>query len=263
MGQAVYALNSMAQAATGYLAARIDALREHLASHPGQACQEQAVKNFALAALFGLAAMPALAEETPPRGGSNEYSLNLVVVGSKRYAFEGGASARNDGGVGIGGSLTRNLNNHLAVGVDATFSRFDYRASVAPGAANAGAGFDTDADMETIALRLHATWYLLSGRATPFLTGGVGANFLDAEFSTNPPANACWVYPWYGQVCGAGAPSTTLTRLGYSAGAGFRLDLPGQQGFLRLLVGGEWIHFSEALSTVGYVQVRADFGLRF
>ena len=36
------------------------------------------------------------------------------------------------------------------------------------------------------------------------------------------------------------------------------------QGFLRALIGGEWIQLSEATSGyVGYVQVRADFGLRF
>jgi hypothetical protein len=29
------------------------------------------------------------------------------------------------------------------------------------------------------------------------------------------------------------------------------------------MVGGEWIEFSEATSSVGYVQVRADFGIAF
>ncbi|HEV3008487.1 MAG TPA: hypothetical protein VGX52_05580 [Burkholderiales bacterium] len=220
------------------------------------------MKNLVLAGLL-VAAAPAFAQEIAPRGGSNEYSLNLLVVGSKRYAFEGGASARNDGGGGVGGSLVRNLNNYLAVGADLTFSQFDYRASVAPAAGNAGAGFDTDGNMETIALRLHATWYLLAGPVTPFLTAGVGATFLDPEFGSDPPANACWVYPWYGQVCGAGAPKTTLTRLGYGAGTGLRVDLPRNQGFIRVLVGAEWIDIPEALSTVGYVQLRADFGLRF
>jgi hypothetical protein len=213
--------------------------------------------------LLSVAATPAFAQSPPPRDGSNEYSLNLLVLGSKRYSFDGGASARNEGGAGVGLSLVRNLNNHLAVGVDGTFSQFDYRASVAPGAGNAGGGFESEGTMEMLALRLHATWYLLSGPVTPFLTAGVGANFLDPEFESAPPANACWIYPWYGQVCGVDTPKSTLARFGYSAAIGARFDLPRRRGFIRLLAGGEWIELSEASSTVGYVQVRADFGVAF
>jgi hypothetical protein len=42
-----------------------------------------------------------------------------------------------------------------------------------------------------------------------------------------------------------------------------RVDLPRKRGFIRASFGGEWIRFSEAVSTVGYVQVRADFGVPF
>lgn len=213
--------------------------------------------------LLALAASPAFGQDPPPRNASNEYSLNLMVVGSKRYEFEGGAAARNDGGAGIGLTLARNLSNHFAVAAEASVSQFDYRASVVPGTGNAGARFDTEGTMEMFALRLYATWYLLSGPVAPFLTGGAGVNFLDPEFDANPPADACWVYPWYGQVCGARAPQTTLARLGYSAAAGVRFELPRNQGFVRVLAGGEWIDLSEASGTVGYFQLRADFGVRF
>lgn len=221
------------------------------------------MKGRVLAGLLGLAALPALAQQPAPRGRSDEYSVNLQVVGSKSYAFEGGASARNDGGAGVSLSIARNLNDHFAIGADAAWSAFNFRADVVPGAGNAAAGFESDGDAETVALRLHATWYLLSGPTTPFLTAGVGVTFFDPEFDRPATANACWVYPWYGQVCGAVPPENTLTRLGYTAGAGVRMDLPHNWGFLRLLVGGEWIDFSNASSPVGYVQVRADFGARF
>ena len=46
--------------------------------------------------LLGMLAAPAFAQ----RAGTDEWSLNLLVQGSKSYAFEGGASARNDGGAG-------------------------------------------------------------------------------------------------------------------------------------------------------------------
>ena len=50
------------------------------------------------------------------RADTNEWSLDLFIVGSKHYVFEGGASARNHGGGGIGLSVTRNLNDYFAVG---------------------------------------------------------------------------------------------------------------------------------------------------
>jgi hypothetical protein len=218
--------------------------------------------RISLALLLAAVAMPVLGQPDAPRGATTEWSLNLLVVGSKRYAFEGGATARNDGGAGIGLSLARNLNDYFALGVDATVSEFDYRARVAPGAGNAGSGFDSAGRMETTALRFHATYYLLARRLTPFVTAGLGATFLDPDLASGPPANACWIYPWYGQVCSDQAPRTTLARLSYGAGAGVRLDLPGRQGFLRALVSGEWLEFDEARSTVGDVQLRADFGLR-
>jgi opacity protein-like surface antigen len=210
--------------------------------------------------LFCLAATPAMAQL---RADTNEWSLDLFVVGSKHYEFEGGASARNHGGGGIGLTVTRNLNDYLAVGVEATLSEFDYRAGVAPGAGNAAAGFQREGSMETAGLRFHATWNLLARPVTPFLTAGAGVVFLNTNLESDPPTNACWIYPWYGEVCGDKAPRSNLARFAYGVGAGVRYELPRDLGFIRAFVGGEWIHFSEALSPVGYAQFRADFGLRF
>ncbi len=134
---------------------------------------------------------------------------------------------------------------------------------MAPGPGNGAASFATDGEMETAALRAHATWNLLARPVTPFLTANAGFIILDTNFGDDAPANACWIYPWYGEVCSDKAPKNNLTRFTYGLGAGLRFDLPRDQGFIRALVGGEWIAFSEALSAVGYVQFRADFGLRF
>jgi hypothetical protein len=214
-------------------------------------------------ALLGLLALPAFAQ-SGIRGGSDEFGLQLFVVGAKHYSFEGGASARNDGGVGMGLFLARNLNDYFSIGIEGTVSQWDYRASVAPGAGNAGAGYDTTGSMETAAVRVNATWNLLATRVTPFVTAGAGAIFLDTNLDSEPPANACWVYPWYGQVCGAAAPRGTLTRFIYNASIGLRADnVGGKLGFLRIALGGEWMELSEATSTIGYVQARLDFGLRF
>lgn len=219
------------------------------------------------AAFLALGALPALAQtaemRSDTRGGMSEFSLNLLVAGSKNYQFDGGASLRSDGGPGFGLTVAHNLNDYFAVGAEFAFTHFNYRAGVAPGSGNAGAGFESSGNLDVIALRLHGTWNLLSTRTTPFITGGAGVAFVNPDFDSNPPANACWIYPAYGQVCGASAPSSMLTRFTYSAGAGLRHDLPARRGFLRAMAGGEWIHFSEAANDIGYWTLRVDFGLLF
>ena len=194
---------------------------------------------------------------------TNEWSLNLFVVGSNHYTFEGGASARNDGGAGFGFSVARNLNDYFAVGVESTLASSTTARASHRAAATAAPASRPAATWKARRCALYATWNLLARPLTPFVTAAAGVIFLDPDLGADPPANACWAYPWYGQVCGAQAPSNTLTRFSYGAGAGLRFDLPGERGFIRAFVGGEWIEMSEALSTVGYVTVRADFGLRF
>lgn len=198
-----------------------------------------------------------------PRGWTDEWGINVVVIGTKRYAFDGGATARNDGGAGLTLHAARNFNDYFSLGVESTLATFDYRARVVPGTGNPGAAFDAQGDMESLSLRLTATWNLLSGPLTPFFSGAAGVVFLDPNLGSDPPAAGCWSYPWYGEACSDKAPRTTLARLSYGAAAGVRYDLPRKQGFVRAALGGEWIAVPEATSGVGYLVVRADFGIPF
>ena len=207
--------------------------------------------------LLMVVSAPALAQS---RGGTDEWSLGFyAILGPGQYSFEGGATARNDGGAGVVLSVAHNLNNYFAIGVDASLSEFNYRATVVGSAGS----FESHGDMEAGALRAHVTWNLLARPFTPFLSVNAGVMFLDTNIRSDPPANACWTYPWYGEVCGERAPTNSLTRLTYGVGAGLRYELPRKQGFVRALAGAEWIDFHDALSPVGYVMARVDFGLSF
>lgn len=196
---------------------------------------------------------------TAQRGNTDEWGLNVFAIGAKQYFFDGGATAKNDGGAGFGIFVTRHLNEYFAFGLEASLSEFNYRATVT----SSGTSFNTDGDMETGSLRVHLTWNVLARPLTPFLTANAGLMILDPSFDREPPANACWNYPWYGEVCSDKGPTTALARFTYGIGTGLRYELPREQGFIRALVGAEWIHFTEALSPVGYVIARADFGIRF
>jgi len=207
--------------------------------------------------LLMVSSAPALAQS---RGGTDEWSMNLFVIGPRDYAFEGGATARNEGGAGVSFTVTHNLNDYFAFGLEGSLSMFNYRATVVSSTAGS---YETDGRMESGALKAHITWNLLARRFTPFLSANAGVMVLDTDIAGDPPANACWSYPWYGVVCSDKTPTTPLTRLTYGIGTGVRYELPRKQGYLRALLGAEWIDFREALSPVGYVTLRADFGLSF
>ena len=196
------------------------------------------------------------------RAGVREYSLQPHLLGSRSYDFEGGAKAQLDTGVGIGLGFAQHLNDYLAFGFDLALASIDYRATVVPGAGNAGAAFDTGDVMERATLRVHATWHLFAGRSTPFLSANVGVTHLDPDIEA-PPGGGCWIYPFWGQFCGAEPPTHGLTRLSYGAGAGWRFDLDGNRGFVRLLASAERIDWPAPPGALDNVELRADFGARF
>lgn len=219
------------------------------------------MKTTTLLLVLLAAALDAAAQEPARRAGRSEWSLSPYVVGSNSYDFDGGATARNDGGAGIALAYARNLNDYFAVGMEVALASFDYRATIAPAAGNANPPVDSIGTMDLGSLRITGTWNLLARSVTPFITGNLGVTYVDTNIASGPPVSACWVYPYWGTICGAAVPTHTMTRFSYGAGIGLRVDLPREQGFVRGQVAGEWIDFSGG--RVGYPTFRADFGLKF
>ncbi|MGQ0547824.1 MAG: hypothetical protein ACT4P3_21260 [Betaproteobacteria bacterium] len=207
---------------------------------------------------------PAFVVEAQPysRAGLREYSLQPHVLGSRSYDFEGGSQAQLDTGLGIALGVAHHVNDYLAFGYDVALATVDYRATVTPGAGNAGAAFHSSDVMDRATLRLNATWHLLARRSTPFLTANVGVTHLDPDVGP-PPAAGCWIYPFWGQFCGAEPPTHGMTRLSAGAGAGWRFDLERNRGSVRLLVSGESIDWPGPPGALRNVELRADFGARF
>ena len=218
--------------------------------------------NAVVFALLALLAGSAFSQTPFSRAGLREYSLQPFLLGSRTYDFEGGAKAQLDTGLGIGLGVAHHWNDHLAFGYDIAIASVDYRATVVPGAGNAGPAFDTSDVMERATLRVNATWHLLAGPSTPFVTANVGVTHLDPDIQA-PPAGGCWIYPWWGQFCGAEPPTHGMTRLSYGGGAGWRFDLDRNRGSVRLLVSGEAIDWPGPPGPLRNVEFRADFAARF
>ncbi len=65
----------------------------------------------------------------------------------------------------------------------------------------------------------------MTGRFTPFITTGVGWNFVDTNIPTAPPQVGCWWNPWYGYICQDFQETKNVDGFAYQLGAGLRYRL--------------------------------------
>jgi opacity protein-like surface antigen len=195
------------------------------------------------------------------RAGKWEFTLQPLY--SESFDVSGnGSKADVESAWGFGMGFAYNLSDNFSIGGDFSWSQADYTATVSPAAGNPTAAYSVDGEIETSTLRLNATWNILKSAFTPFITGGVGATYVDTNIPNGPPQNYCWYDPWWGYYCGTSVPTKDDTYFSYMAGAGVRWDSPGSF-FLRGLVAEQWIDVGGSAGSPGVIFYRIDLGWRF
>jgi opacity protein-like surface antigen len=218
--------------------------------------------QIALCVPLAIIAMAAHAQTSKTRAGLWDFTMQPQYTESATWSGANGSEAQTDGGYGFGFGLAYNFNDHLSMGGDLQWGQADYKATVAPAAGNPGTALALSGELYTSTLRLNGTWNLLATAFTPFVTGGIGATYVDTNIPDGPPSNVCWWDPWWGYYCGTVVPTKTETYFTYSAGAGLRWDLP-QSFFLRALAARQWLDVGGDIGTPDVTQYRIDLGFRF
>ncbi len=134
--------------------------------------------------------------------------------------FDGGTTAEFKSGVGFLIGLGYELSDHFEVGANFTFDERDFDARLAGD--QPGEVFPVKGSIETMGVMLNAHYYFMTGRFTPFLTTGVGWNFVDTNIPTEPPQIGCWWNPWYGYICQDFQDTKSVDGFAYQVGAGLR-----------------------------------------
>jgi opacity protein-like surface antigen len=221
----------------------------------------------AVACVVGLCAAaavvpaPALAQDAS-RAKHWEFNVGTRYLNSESLAFDNTAKADVEGSWGFLMGFSYNFNNHLSLGGELSWSTLDYTGTITSAGAP-GTPVNVRGTAYATSLGVNAVYHFLSGPVTPYLSGSVGAVYLDTGIPSGPPVTGCWWYPWYwGYVCGSVVPTKTSTDWTYGVGAGLRWDI-NEKFFLRAGVQQIWWTAGSAEGTPSFLGYRADFGFKF
>jgi opacity protein-like surface antigen len=211
-----------------------------------------------VALLLAAQAMGAAAQGSAQRAGRWEFTLQPQYVDSMSVSGANGSRASIDSDWGFGFGLAYNLSDHLQLGGELTWNDAGYRATLVPGPGNPLPSTSFRGTMETSTLRMNATWHFLRGNFTPFVTGGIGATWVDTNIPNGP--TQCWVDPWYGTYCDT--PTRSDTYFSYNAGAGLRWDI-NRGFFMSAAYIRQWIDVGGATGSPAADQFRLVFGFKY
>jgi len=219
-----------------------------------------------LAAVIGVAGVaysaPSAAELSQSysnRAGRFETTLQVRYVDSRKVGFDGGASADMDSAVGFGFGFGYNFNQHLAMHADFSWASIDYQAR---GVDSSGNPHNFSGTLDTSSGQLNVTYYILPGKLTPFVAGGLGYTWVDTNIASGPPASGCYWDPWWGYVCYPYQPTYSTSEFSYNAALGLRWDV-ATSIFLRASIGKQWIDFDNTSGTPSFTLGRFDIGFMF
>lgn len=221
----------------------------------------QTWRGAALAALL-LATTGSWALDDSSRSLTWQTTFRLTDIEGNTYATSNGSSAETDNTIGYAFGFDYNFNENFALGGSFSWSNMDYDAKIVPASGNSSSPISLSGTMETNTIAINGTYNFLNKVVTPFVTGSMGATYIDTNVPNGPPVPVCWYDPWYGYYCGSVVPTKDETDFSYGVGAGVRWDVT-ELFFMRGVVNKNWIQASGDIGTPGFLSYGLDLGLRF
>ncbi len=211
-----------------------------------------------MGSLFPLQAQMAEKAPVSDRMGSWDFTLPLIYSFEATIDGKGGSSVDLDDDLGFGFGAAYNVSNQLSLG---GFFNWSYRGYEAQGPQDDGSLYRYTNSVETTTLAFNATYYILEGPATPFITGSLGYTFMDTNIQNGPSDVYCYYDPWWGYICNGYVPTRTEDGPSYSLGLGFRYDVSDSMS-LQLSYNKSWVDLGNSSSTPDFDTIRLDFIFR-
>ncbi len=196
------------------------------------------------------------------RAGKVDTTVQFNQMGSETIGGEQGSSADIDSSTGYGFSVSYNLDNYWAFGIEFDWREADYTARVTPAAGNPGSTLDLAGTLEIGTTALTGTYHFSPSNLAPFVTANIGRTWVDTNIPSGPPTTVCWYDPWWGYYCGPTVPTKSDDYWSYGAGLGLRWDSSGPF-FARASVNEQWLDVGGPVGTPSFTLYRIDLGARF
>lgn len=217
--------------------------------------------------LVGLGSLlPALAQnpfEYFQRAGKTEvYGIGQYLHSDDiKFNVPGGSSTFKADDTGLGGfGFAFHFNDFLAVHGDFMFGSQTFHGDVPT--LNSG-GFitgtvHTDNDVFLQTGRFNIDYNIINRRITPFVTAGLGYQYVETELHNVPPNGGYYWDPWYGWVYYSDHPHAWDTYFTLNAGAGVRWNIT-DHFFVKASAGATWVDYGGAQGFA--TQIEGIFGI--
>ena len=188
-----------------------------------------------LKALIALCALIAVSAEaqwvSSATQRSQKWETTIGFYGTSSESSDGlnGSALDVESGYGIGFSVGYNLNQHVALRFDGSWSRADYDAVLDT---EDNGLVEISHDLSLFNGQFNAVYNFLEGNFTPYVQAGLGWSYIDSNVVDGPPSTGCWWDPWWGYVCAPFYSTYSDTNFSWNVGAGLRYEM-GSNMFLR------------------------------
>lgn len=194
------------------------------------------------------------------RGGRWDVTAGAAINSSKSLDFEGGTTADIASGTAFTLGANYSFSDHLRVGGEFDYDSKNYKAHIIGN--DPGESFDVKGSLDTMSLMVNGTWNILSGPLTPYVTGGIGYDWVDTNIIDGPPTIGCWWSPWWGYVCTGSQNTKTLDGFAYQLGLGARWDL-GPAWMASVGYNRKWIDLGNSSGTTSFDGFNLLLGYKF
>jgi opacity protein-like surface antigen len=149
-----------------------------------------------------------------------------IMIPYQLGADESGANGESlevDSAIGWGFLLGWNWTEHVNLSYKFMMTKPKYEATLIPDDL-LNSPVTVDYKMEKTSHQVNATYNILSGAFTPFVSGGIGYTKLNSNIPNGHGQSACWWDPWYGYICATDWETYKTSEFTYNVGVGVRWD---------------------------------------
>jgi opacity protein-like surface antigen len=186
-----------------------------------------------------------MATDPLSRAGKTEFYGIGQYLHSSDITFDGpyGDIKTKMDDTGLGGfGAAYHFNDFFSLRADFMFGGATFSADV-PTSEGSTMAIKQDALIQTG--RLNVDWNMINRRITPFVTVGIGYQYMETELENAPPVGGWYYDPWYGYVYYYDHPVAWQTDFTWNAGVGFRWNVTDTL-FIKASANATWLEYSGA-----------------